>query len=176
SNNQVSSLPKLRSDSSNWAMYSKQILNYLTSKGLCRHKSNGSFFRANSLAPLTDEEIKKHEEMQDSYDQMEAAVREVIYRTVDNTTFLQIKNEPNAAAMWKKVILIHADKGSLYETNLLTQLQNTHYAEGESMRDHITKMTEVRERLAEMNMPVSDESFISYLHTSLSLAPSFQTL
>ena len=163
-------------------------MNYLTSKGLHRHvmgtarkpeslqESNGSFFRGNSLAPLTDEEIEKHEEIQDSYDQMQAAVREVIYRTVDNTTFLQVKNEPNTAATWKKVISIHADKGSLYETNLLTQLQNTRYAEGESMRDHIAKMTELRERLAEMNTPVSDKSFVSYLRTSLSLAPSFRTL
>jgi gag-polypeptide of LTR copia-type/GAG-pre-integrase domain len=107
---------------------------------------------------------------------MQAAVREVIYRTVDNTTFLQVKNESNAAAIWKKVASIHADKGSLYETNLLMQLQNTCYAEGESMRDHIAKMTELREWLAEMNTLVSDESFVSYLRTSLSLAPSFRTL
>ncbi|KAF8237991.1 hypothetical protein L208DRAFT_1244579 [Tricholoma matsutake] len=100
---------------------------------------------------------------------MQAAVHEVIYRTVDNTTFLQVKNKSDAAAMWKKVASIH----SLYETNLLMQLQNTHYAEGESMRDHIAKMTELREWLAGMNTPVSDESFVSYLHTSLSLAPSF---
>lgn len=86
---------------------------------------------------------------------MQVAVRKVIYRTIDNTTFLQVKNESDAAAMWKKVASIHADKGSLYETNLLMQLQNTHYTEGESMRDHIAKMTE--------------------LHTSLSLAPSFRT-
>ena len=78
--------------------------------------------------------------------------------------------------MWKMVISIHADKSTLYKTNLLTQLQNTCYAEGESMRDHITKMTELREQLAKMNTPVSDESFVSYLHTSLSLAPSFRTL
>ena len=78
-------------------------------------ESNGSFFRGNSLAPLTDEEIEKHKEIQDSYDQMQAAVHKVIYRNVDNTTFLQVKNEPNSdAAMWKKVILIHADMDSLY--------------------------------------------------------------
>ena len=70
----------------------------------------------------------------------------------------------------------YADKGSLYETNLLTQLQNTRYIEGESMRDHIAKMTELKEQLAEMNTLVSDESFVSYLCTSLSLTPSFQTL
>ena len=44
------------------------------------------------------------------------------------------------------------------------------------MREHIAKMTELRERLAEMNAPVSDESFVSYIRTSLSLAPSFRSL
>jgi hypothetical protein len=160
-------------------------LNYLTSKGLCRHvlgtarkpiERNRSFYKHGSLAPLTDDKVEKYEESQDAYSQQQAAVREVIYRTIDKTTFLQVRNESDAAAMWKKVVSIHADKGSLYKMNLLTQLQNTRYAEGESMRDHIAKMTELRERLAEMNTPVSDESFISYLHTSLSLAPSFQTL
>jgi hypothetical protein len=169
-------------------MYSEQVLNYLTLKGLHQHvlgtvhkpeeldERNGSFYKQNSLAPLTDKEVKKHKEAQDSYDQMQAAVRKVIYRTVDNTTFLQVKNESDAAAMWKKVVSIHADKGSLYETNLLMQLQNTCYAEGESMRDHIVKITELREWLAEMNTPVSDESFVSYLRTLFSLAPSFRTL
>ena len=90
--------------------------------------------------------------------------------------WLKVKNEVDAASMWKKVASIHADKGTLYETNLLTQLQNIRYTEKESMREHIAKMTELRERLAEMNAPVSDESFVSYLRTSLSLAPSFRSL
>ena len=37
-------------------------------------------------------------------------------------------------------------------------------------------MMELRERLAEMNAPISDESFVSYIRTSLSLAPSFRNL
>ena len=188
SNNQSLSLPKLKDDSSNWATYSERILNYLTSKGFRRHvqgtarkpevliERNGSFYKSGSLAPLTDEELEKHEEMVDTYDQSQASVREVIYRTIDKTTFLQVKNELDAASMWRKVVSIHADKGTLYETNLLTQLQNIRYIEKESMRDHIAKMTELRERLAEMNAPVSDESFVSYLRTSLSLSSSFRTL
>ena len=136
---------------------------------------DGSFYKQATLAPFTDEELEKHEEAQDTYDKMQAAIHEVIYRTIDKTMFLQVKNKPDAAAIWKKLTSIHADKGSLYETNLLTQLQNTRYIEGESMRDHIAKMTELKEQLAEMNTPVSDESFGSYLCTSLSLAPSFQT-
>ena len=184
-NNPTLSLPKLRGDSSNWATYSERILNYLTSKGFHRHvqgtarkpetpsERNGSHYKSGSLAPLSDEELEKHEDSVDTYDQSQAAVREVIYRTIDKTTFLQVKNEVNAAAMWRKVASIHADRGSLYETNLLTQLQNIRYVEKESMREHIAKMTELRERLAEMNAPVSEESFVSYIRTSLSLAPSF---
>ena len=82
---------------------------------------------------------------------MQVAIWEIIYRTVDKTTFLQIKNEADTASVWKKVALIHANKGTLYKANLLVQLQNAHYNKKESMREHIVKMTELRERLAEMN-------------------------
>ena len=195
----LSCLPKLRSDSSNWATYSERILNYLTSKGYRRHvlgtarkpevlvEKDGKYYRpASTVAaegkepdppkPLSDEELEKHEDSVDLYIQLQAAVREIIYRTVDKTTFLQIKNEEDAASVWKKVSSIHADKGSLYEANLLVQLQNTRYKEKESMREHIGKMRELRERLAEMNAPISDESFVSYLRTLLSLTPSFRNL
>jgi hypothetical protein len=188
STNKVLSLPKLRSDSTNWATYSERILNYLTSKGYRRHvqgtarkpetltEHNGAFFKKGSIAPLSDDELEKLEDARDLYDQAQAAVREIIYRTIDKTTFLQIKNEADAASVWKKVASIHSDKGSLYEANLLVQLQNARYTEKESMREHIGKMTELRERLAEMNAPISDESFVAYLRTSLSLAPSFRNL
>jgi hypothetical protein len=188
SNSQVLSVPKLCGDSSNWAMYSECILNYLTLKELHRHvlgtvckleqpvERNGSFYRHGALAPLTNNKLENHEGSQDTYDQMQAAVHKVIYRTINKTTFLQVKNKSDTTAMWKKVASIHTDKGRLYEMNLLTQLQNTCYAEGESMRDHIAKMTELQEWLAKMNTLVSDESFVSYLRTSLSLALSFRTL
>jgi gag-polypeptide of LTR copia-type len=134
-NKETLNLPKLRSDSSNWATYHERIINYLASKGLKKHilgtarqpikleERGGDYYKPHSLAPLTDEELEKHEEEEEAYEQKQAAVREVIYRTVDKSTFLQVKNEITAAAIWKKVTSIHADKGSMYETNLLMQLQ-----------------------------------------------------
>ncbi|KAF8241161.1 hypothetical protein L208DRAFT_1229318, partial [Tricholoma matsutake] len=91
------SLPKLQGDSSNWATYSKHILNYLTLKGLHQHvlgtmckpeelvERDGSFYKNGSLAPLPDDEVEKNEEAQDTYDQQQATVHEVIYRTIDKT-------------------------------------------------------------------------------------------
>ena len=160
----------------------------MTSKGYWRHvqgtvckletlnECNGAFYKSGSLAPFSDGKLEKHEELTDLYDQMQAAVQEIIYWTVDKTTFLQIKNEADAASVWKKVALIHAEKGTLFEANILVQLQNMHYDEKKSMREHIGKMTEIREHLAEINTPITDESFVLYLQTSLSLAPSFCNL
>ena len=45
--------------------------------------------------------------------------------------------------VWKKLTSIHTNKGRMYET--LAKLQNMRYTEGESMRDHLTEMTELKE-------------------------------
>ena len=60
--------------------------------------------------------------------------------------------------------------------DLLAKLQNMHYTEGKSMRDHLTEMMELKERLAEMSVEISDQSFVTYIRTSLSLTPTFRPL
>ena len=105
-------MPKLRDDSSNWATYSERILNYLTSKGYRRHvqgtarkpeniveSKDGKFYLGNSKEAMSDEQLEKHDNSLDLYDQTQVAVREIIYRTVDKTTFLQIKGEPDAVSV-----------------------------------------------------------------------------
>jgi len=59
--------------------------------------------------------------------------------------FLQVKNETTATAVWKTVTSIHADKGSMYEMNLLTQLQTLRLTENRDMREHLTKVNEIKE-------------------------------
>ena len=71
----------------------------MTSKGYRRHvqgtarqpeslnERKGVFYKSeSSLEPLSNAELEKHEEAVDKYDQMQAAVREIIYRTVDKTS------------------------------------------------------------------------------------------
>ncbi|KAF8221957.1 hypothetical protein L208DRAFT_1222090, partial [Tricholoma matsutake] len=110
-------------DSSNWATYCNRMMNYLTSKGLKRHvlgtaRQRRGMSRSPDPLRLSKEmetcdhspysnEIAKHEEEQDNYEQKQASVCEVIYRTINNSTFLQVKNETDATAVWKKVVSIH---------------------------------------------------------------------
>jgi hypothetical protein len=87
-----------------------------------------------------------------------------------------VKNKDSATNVWKKVISIHANKGSLYKTNLLTQLQTLRLVESGDMREHFMKMSEIKEQLAKINCPVTDEFFVSYICISLSLVLNYRTL
>ncbi|KAG6860197.1 hypothetical protein C0993_003124, partial [Termitomyces sp. T159_Od127] len=66
----------------------------------------------------------------------------------------------------------------MYETDLLAQLQNTRFVENGKidMRTHLANMVVIKERLAEIGCPLSDVSFVSYIRTSLSLAPTYKPL
>ncbi|KAG6807500.1 hypothetical protein H0H92_007260, partial [Tricholoma furcatifolium] len=115
---------KLSADGSNWTTYHECILNAFTSKKLRRHvtgtarrpaeliERNGKFYLTadEDAKPLSDTEIETQEELIETWLQKEAQVREIIYGTVDQSTFLQIKGEPTVAAVWKKLTSIHADK------------------------------------------------------------------
>ncbi|KAG5639903.1 hypothetical protein DXG03_002523 [Asterophora parasitica] len=178
-------LPKLASDGSNWSLYQEWVLNALTSKKLHRHvtgttrkleeltESGGVFFKRGSLAPLSDKEVEVHEDEVNDWLQKQAQVWEVIYSTVDKSTFLQIKNKSTAADIWKKLVSIHADKGIMFETDLLICLQNSHMAEGNNMHTHLANLTDLREHLTETRTAISDESFTIYICTSISLIPTY---
>ncbi|KAG6884743.1 hypothetical protein C0993_008581 [Termitomyces sp. T159_Od127] len=142
-------------------------------------KCDGSFYWDDkSLDPLSDKQINDLEEVMEEWLQKEAQVCKVIYSTVDQSTFHQLKGEPTTAAVWKKLASIHGNKGAMYETDLLAQLQNTCFVKNSKidMRTHLANMVVVKEHLAEIGCPLSDASFVSYICTSLSLAPMYKPL
>ncbi|RDB30864.1 hypothetical protein Hypma_006010 [Hypsizygus marmoreus] len=81
-----------------------------------------SFYNVQMLNPLSDKELEEHENAIEKWLQKKAQVCEIIYRTVNQSMFLQIKNKPTTAAVWKKLTSIYADKGIMFETDLLMRL------------------------------------------------------
>jgi len=137
---------------------------------------DGEFYKPRTMSALTNSELEAHENEIDAYKQKEATFQEIIYGTINRSTFVQIKGETTAANVWKKLQSIHADKGLMFKTDLLTQLQTIRYTKGDNMRTHLTKMSEIRDHLAEIGAPITDASFNSYIQTSLSLTPRYQPL
>ena len=139
-----------------------------------------TYFRSKHLtgstAKLSEDDLDKHETSVDSWEQKEEQVRKLIYNTVNNSTFLQIKGEKTAAALWKKLTSVHRNKGAQFEQYLLGKLQTARYTESDEMCTHVQSMNTLRKRLAEIGSPISDVQFNAYIRTSLSLTPCYQPL
>jgi hypothetical protein len=175
-------LPKLAEDGSNWVLYQERLENAITAtKGLRRHlqgtarkpepletRDDQKVYAKGGTVALTNDQIDAYEEATDIFEQREAQVREFIYGTVDPSTFIQIKGS-RAAEVWKKLKMIHATKGDMFQTDLLNKLQTIRYAEGDDMRTHLGTMKGLRERLAETGAAITDDSFNTHIRTSLSL-------
>ena len=100
----------------------------------------------------------------------------MIYNTVDNATFLQIKGKKTAAALWMKLISIHGNKDAQFEEYLLGKLQTARYMEGKDMRTHLSNLNMLCKRLGKIGSPISNVQFNTYIHTSLSLSTRYQPL
>jgi len=92
--------------------YNERVLNATTAWGLCHHlvgavlksstiiERDGKFYlKADDSEPLLEDALDKYKTSVDAWKQKEAQVCKLIYNTVDNATFLQIKGEKTAAAL-----------------------------------------------------------------------------
>lgn len=99
------SVPKLCADGGNWPFYQEHVMNFLKSKGLWHHVrglvleldepvlNEGELYTKGTeddidATPLTKEQIKELNNKIDNFIQKEASVKEVLYWTVDRSTFL----------------------------------------------------------------------------------------
>jgi len=182
----ILSLPKLQTNGENWVTYKERLRNHLTSKGLVRHINgtakkpveveiiNDKTHKKGSSTPMTDNELKMYYDSFTDYEQKEAQVRNVIYKTIPKSVFLQVKGQPTASKVIDKLVAIFEQKGQATIQETLNKLTNLHYTDGLSMNTHVGTMFEIRERLAEMGYEISDEQFATYIRTSLT--PIFRSL
>ena len=135
---------------------------------------DGEYYLPGKIQALTDDEVEAMQVKEDEYLQKEASVREILYETVSETTFMQIKNHPTSAACWAALAVQFEDKGEMTKLDTLTKLQNARCSETDNVRVHIGNMSQLKEELAGMGAPVTDMEFATNLRRSL--PPSFRPL
>ncbi|PBK89113.1 hypothetical protein ARMGADRAFT_854509, partial [Armillaria gallica] len=106
---------KLKDDGSNWVAFEEKITNKFLDKGLGRHlqgtarapshpvEHKGKFYwstDAGFLHPLSDDDLEKLENKFEEYEQKEAKMHTIIYESISDSTFNEIKGEATAALIW----------------------------------------------------------------------------
>ncbi|KAF9500284.1 hypothetical protein BDN71DRAFT_1463050 [Pleurotus eryngii] len=174
--------PILENDGSNWITYKERLLNVVTSKGLRRHITGTIDEKGKKPepSPLSDDIVEAMFTKLDEFEQKEAQLREIIYETVNKTTFLQIKNEERASDVWARLVHINENKGTLYQLDTLAKLQAKRLLEGTDVHAHLAEMVEIAEKLAGMgyniNIPAAMATSSSPSATSEAIADCGATL
>ncbi|KAJ7193505.1 hypothetical protein GGX14DRAFT_588402, partial [Mycena pura] len=175
----ITQLPKLKDDGSNWGTYKDRLLNAIVAKGLRRHahgtakappdliSRDGEFFFQGRIAPLSDTELEEHEDKLDEYLQKQAQVRQIIYETVSEATFMRIKSQPNAERMLAQLFGIYENKGEMVQMDTLTRLRSMRCLDDDDVIKHITEMQRLKEALDTMGAPLADAQFAAYIKASL---------
>lgn len=168
-------LPSLKDDYSNWITYKTRIPNAAQSNGLGRHlngtvkvpkdliETKGQFFLPGNSAALTDDEIEAYYESLDKFNTKQAQLREIIYHTIPNSIFLQIKGETTASAVWLKLCSIIENKTPLARDTLQNKMLNLRTPEEGDVRETMDQLVTMYEELAGMGYKLPKDSYMTYI-------------
>ncbi|TFK77918.1 hypothetical protein K466DRAFT_507961, partial [Polyporus arcularius HHB13444] len=87
----------------------------------------------------------------------EANVKQLIASTIPDSLFIKIRDLPTAHQIWTAIAKEFERKSRMVSVDLRRQLQDTRCDEKDDVRKHLTTLTDMRERLAAMGQPLSDE-------------------
>jgi hypothetical protein len=123
---------------------------------------------------LTDEQrreygnaLRGYAKAMDDWKSGEAIVKQGIAQSIPDSLFLKVKDEETAAKMWAKVRDEFEKKSRMMVVDLRRKMQEERCAEGQDVKEHLTKLQKYREDLTAMGARPSDEDFIAIIMGSL---------
>ncbi|KAF8662046.1 hypothetical protein AX16_001231 [Volvariella volvacea WC 439] len=185
-------LPNLNGSGSNWVIYRERLVNGLISIGLRRHilgtairpptplEKDRKFYKSEeSSTPLTEEEIEKMEQAIDAYEQKEAQTRLLIWGTMSDSMFLQVKDYHRASIheMWRAIVKIVERRTKIVHMVVWQQFRTIGYdPKDANMRSHIESMVTLRDRLLSTGHLVMDEDFVLHIQRSVISIPAYRQI
>jgi transposase InsO family protein len=164
------SLPKLQPDGSNWILFQDSVELECASHNLEGHL-DGSKARPTvprTAVALAEEETFERETAR--WTAGEATIRKGLAEALPPALYLTVRKELTVREVWTRVVQHHQDKAQLIVVELRTRLQNEKCPDKGSMRDHLSKLRQMREDLALMGETVTDENFRTIILASLPLS------
>jgi hypothetical protein len=143
-----------------WAVGSRNLSIHLTKPTITQ-----AYTTAGNVGVMTPQE---------QWDTDQSIVKQLIASSVPDSVFNSIKTGTSTKAVWDALKVLFKGRTTLILVDLGRQLQTTHCAEEDSIRDHFEKLADLREQLAAMGRSVPDAEFTSILMGSLppSYAPT----
>jgi hypothetical protein len=166
-------LPKLKSDGSNWILFQDSVELETTSHNLQSHLDGTGVMPVHPhpsvTAPTVDQkkEIEEYLVALEKWTAGEATIRKGFAEALPSTLYLVVRKETMTKQVWDAIVKHHQQKAQLIIVELRRKLQNEKCEEKGDVRAHLAKLRQMREDLAMMGEVVTDDNFRSIILSSL---------
>ena len=186
-------VPKLEVGGANWVIYKDRFLWSIDARGLLEHVDGSSDEPSCPVTPKlmprtpessgdveirishTKDEEKKLEEWTKElklWKQGEAIVKQQIAATIPDSLFMKIRGKTTALEIWNALSKEFQNKSKMVSVDLRRRLQQERCQEKGDVRSHFAKLRTMREDLAAMGSPPSEDELYAIILGSL--PPSYE--
>src|SRR6267154_1641685 len=170
-------VPKLDASGKDWPLWKGRLELSLAARGLLGYLSGKTPMLANPAAgkpsgwsPATADEVKamkEYEKELTEWVEKDAVVRQQIAVVIPNTLFVKLLSKSTAKEYYDTLKAQFEQRSLVVSIELRHQLGELKLKNGGDARTHIEKMMMIREELASMGKPVSDEDLFNMIFASL---------
>ena len=169
-------LPKLRTDGSNWILFQDSVELECASHSLKNHIDGTGTEPVNphpsvpgqaALTAAQQTAVDEFEKKLEKWVSGEATIRKGLSEALSPALYLTVRKESTAKKVWDAVVKHHHQKSQLIIVELRRKLQNERCEEKGDMRAHLAKLRQMRDDLASMGEVLPDDGFRAIILGSL---------
>jgi transposase InsO family protein len=170
-------IPKLDVSGSNWVLYKERFYWALDARAILDHIDGTSKEPVDPVSkasreakelPAADKELDKEwkKELKE-WKQNEAVTKQQIASSIPDSLFMKIRTKGTAREIWKELENHFQNRSRMVSVDLRRRIQELRCAEKGDMLSHFATLRMMREDLAAMGQPLSENDFYAIILGSL---------
>jgi Reverse transcriptase (RNA-dependent DNA polymerase)/gag-polypeptide of LTR copia-type/GAG-pre-integrase domain len=170
-------IPKLDVSGSNWVLYKERFFWALDARAILDHVDGKSAEPADPISEKSREANKLTEEEKElekqwkkelrEWKQGEAVAKQQIASSIPDSLFMKIRAKSTAYEIWKELEGHFQNRSRMVSIDLRRRIQDLRCAEKGDMVAHFATLRTMREDLAAMGQPLSEDDFYAIILGSL---------
>ena len=170
-------IPKLDVSGSNWVLYKERFFWALDARAILDHVDGSGVEpidpvpeatrTANRLSDKEKELDKEWKKEMKEWKQSEAVAKQHIASSIPDSLFMKIRTKKTAYEIWKELENHFQNRSRMVSVDLRRRIQELRCAEKGDMLNHFATLRTMREDLAAMGQPLSENDFYAIILGSL---------
>ena len=162
-----SSIPKLDSSGTNWAIFSVRFQDAVEAKGFWSHfdGSEQCPVAANASAPTETETAKINQWKKD-----ERSAKSLLTQKLPDSTVMRVYSKSTVKERWDAIVTEYTQKGAFAQTEMRAKFLGMKCPEKGNVREFLDTLRVKKEELATLGVSIDDRDYLSTIIASLPIS------